>query len=145
MQHTGRCLWHTFNLPSWNSRKTRARQSTSQSFIAVVQAGLAGHREDGRGRQVRFFTGTCRLRRQSLDIQLHPEQRQGATKKEEKNLCIARLSTPYCSGWKCRLQSPLLAKSVNLNLSVNRLHEREEELCEKTKNKVTIRNTFIAE
>lgn len=88
--------------------------------------GLVGRREGGRGRRVRFFSGTRRLQRHRLDFQLHPQQRQGATKKRGgKNLCRALLSTPSCSEWKYRLQSPLLAKSGNHKIYVNRTKQNK--------------------
>lgn len=90
-------------------------------------AGLEGHREGGRGRQVRFFTGTCRLQRHSLDFQLHPQQRQGATKKGKESLQSPSVNSPLLREWKYRHQSPLLAKSVNHNVYVNRLPEQQQE------------------
>lgn len=101
-----RRLWHTFNSPSWSSRKTRARQSTSQSFIAVVQRVWRGHREGGRGRQVRFFTGTCRLQRHSLDFQLHPQQRQGATKKGKESLQSPSVNSPRAQSGNTDTRAP---------------------------------------
>lgn len=116
------CHEHMLYSPSWSWRKTRARQRSSQSFIAVAQRvfWVTGRVDEVFGSEQSPGLAGCGDTVYTSSSILNKDKEQ-QKKKWERISAEPLCQLPPCSEWKLWLQSPLLAKSVNYKMGVKSL------------------------